>query len=790
MIFLKTHRAALLFGMLVAGALVFLGMFILKGTESIDRVLDGVEQSHQAITKNQELAVLIERMASQQQSYVLSGEERFNAAYDFTKGNISNRIAELTTLMRQNTAQVSRLNELQHHFLMLSERLDEMALVYKAERVLAAIAAQESARLEVEKNPQRANAKKDGKEAPQEKEVRLVFNLPLPPPRQMPPMDTIEAVRENLSRVSGEIISDEQLLLKRRIENVQQQRRFYRLSVMAGGAGIGFVFLLGVLYLRRLGGPAAADMQGQGGAEEMFRLAVEGSNDGIFEWNLDRETAFYSSQFWAILGHEKGHFPETMQSFRDILHPEDRDRVLSHLERYLSGELSDYLIIFRMRHKSGRWVWINARAKALYDDKGKPYRLVGAHTDISHIKAYEEKLQKAKETAEKASRAKTDFLAHMSHEIRTPLTAISGIAEIFEKYQDGLQPKQQQLVKTLNSSTQSLKELVSDILDFSKIESGELELEESPFSLQNLFEQVISIVSVKTHEKTIDFKFDYDDVRRQRILGDRARLRQILINLIGNAIKFTDKGEVYVKASRVMNGGVAQLRIDVRDTGIGIDAKHFDMIFERFKQADSSVSRKYGGTGLGLPISQRLARLMGGSISVESTLGQGSTFTLMLPLRQEEEMGELDTDQSLSNSLSQNIREHGKGHKRLLLVEDYEGNVVLLSYLLDSLDCQYDVARTGLEAVNMWREKGYDLILMDVQMPEMDGITATAQIRYMEREKSLPRTPIIGMTAHALIGDKEKCIEAGMDSYLPKPIVELDLKAKIAEYLSTAHRAA
>ena len=795
MTFFRQYSAPIIFSLLLAGALALLWAFFYKGTQSINRGMEGIEQSHQIIVRNQELAVLVERMTAQQQAYVLSGEERFNAAYDFNKGQVSNRIADLNAMMRQNTAQVSRLNELQHHFLLLTERLDEMALVSRAERAQAARSETSTSDKKAEPAKESPNSapKKAAAEKPKE-EARPVYNFPPPPPpRPMPAMDTIEAPRENLARVSGEIIADEQLTLKRRSETLEQQRRFYRLSVAAGAAGIALVFLVGVVYLSRQPQPPQGDEnEGESrGAEEMFRLAIEGSNDGIFEWTLDKETAYYSTQFWAMLGHERDKFPQTMQAFRDILHPEDRERVLSHLERYLSGELPDYLIIFRMRHKSGRWVWINARGKALYDDKGRPYRMVGAHTDISHIKAYEEKLQKAKETAEKASRAKTDFLAHMSHEIRTPLTAISGIAEIFEKYQGNLDPKQQQLVRTLNSSTQSLKELVSDILDFSKIESGELELEESPFSLQNLFEQVISIVSVKAHEKGIDFRFDYDDVRRQRILGDRARLRQVLINLVGNAVKFTDKGSVDITATRTLKNGEPYLRIDVRDTGIGIDSKHFDMIFERFKQADSSVSRKYGGTGLGLPISQRLARLMGGNITVESVLGKGSTFTLMLPVRQEEEIAEAESDQSLSHSLTETIREQGvKAQKRILLVEDYEGNVVLLSYLLDNIGCPYDVARTGLEALNMWKQRAYDVILMDVQMPEMDGFTATAQIRRMEQEKSLPRTPIIGMTAHALVGDKEKCIEAGMDSYLPKPIVEIDLKAKIAEYLDAKKRVA
>lgn len=794
----KTHSATIAFTLLVLGAFGLLGVFVYKGMQSTNHAMENIVQSHEVIMENQELAVLIERMSAQQQAYVLSGEERFNAAYDFNKGQISNRIAELNVLMKNNTAQVSRLNELQHYFLLLSGRLDEMALVFKTERALAALIEQNTNNTNAQSTAGKQNAGKNSGSEGQSgkgatglpKEILPVYNLPLPPPRPMPTMESIETVRDNLSRISQEIIAEEELLLERRVEALNEHRRFFRVSVSGSTLGIIFVFMVGIFYLSRIT-PRSEVVAALGGAESMFRLAVEGSNDGIFEWYLDKETAFYSTQFWAMLGYEKDQFPDNMQSFRDILHPEDRERVLSHLERYLSGELPNYLIIFRMRHKSGRWVWINARGKALYDDKGKPYRLVGAHTDISHIKAYEEKLQKAKEVAEKANRAKTDFLAHMSHEIRTPLTAISGIAEIFEKHQDNLDPKQQQLVRTLNSSTQSLKELVSDILDFSKIESGELELEESPFGLHNMFEQVVSIISVKAQEKGIDFRFDYEDVRRLRIMGDRARLRQILINLVGNAVKFTDKGSVDVIATRTVTNGEAFLRIDVCDTGIGIDPKHFDMIFERFKQADSSVSRKYGGTGLGLPISKRLARLMGGNITVESTVGKGSTFTLMIPVQQEEEIAEVPSDQSLSQALSDNIRERGgKAQKRILLVEDYEGNVVLLSYLLDSLSCTYDIARTGLEALNMWKQRSYDLILMDVQMPEMDGFTATMQIRHMEQEKSMQRTPIIGMTAHALVGDKEKCIEAGMDSYLPKPIVELDLKAKIAEYLEQSKRVA
>jgi len=520
-------------------------------------------------------------------------------------------------------------------------------------------------------------------------------------------------------------------------------------------------------------------------SQEIFRMASEVASDGIFEWNFVGDKAFYSRQYWAILGYLPGAFSDTVQSFKDLLHPDDQERVLAYIKKYLSGEVPEYHIIFRMKHKDGQWIWINARGRALYDETGRPTRIVGAHTDITLVKAYEEKLEKAREYAENANRTKTDFLAHMSHEIRTPLTAISGIAEIFDGMQTNLDDKQKKLIKVLSSSTSSLKDLVSDILDFSKIESGEIEreLDQKIFGLQDVFEQVISIVSLKVGEKNFKFKFDYSTVKNHKFLGDRARFRQILLNLIGNAVKFTERGSVIVTATEIMQRNEPFLCVSVKDTGIGIAPQNFDLVFERFRQADSSVSRKYGGSGLGLPISLRLARLMGGDIAVESVLGEGSTFTLMVPMRTQNVREDYQSDKKLDKALTEKIREQSLNHKNILLVEDYEGNIVILSYLLDSLKCNYDVARTGLEALNMWKEKRYDLILMDVQMPEMDGFTATAQIRVMEKEKDRTHTPIIGMTAHALVGDKEKCIEAGMDTYLPKPLVELDFKTKIIEFL-------
>jgi CheY-like chemotaxis protein len=336
----------------------------------------------------------------------------------------------------------------------------------------------------------------------------------------------------------------------------------------------------------------------------------------------------------------------------------------------------------------------------------------------------------------------------------------------------------------------SLKDLVNDILDFSKIENGDIELEKDTFALRGLFEQVISIMSVHAREKGLAFSFDYDALDSVSMVGDDVRLRQVIINLLGNAIKFTDQGSVNATAYQDEVAGQPVLCVDVTDTGIGIPPENADVIFERFKQGDASVSRKYGGTGLGLPISRNLARLMGGDISFRSEPGKGTTFSLRIPMQVADSIGDDDADPGVSAKLNDKIKAALSSESRILLVEDYEGNIVVLGFLLEDIGCQYDVARTGREALDLWKQKHYDIVLMDIQMPEMDGFTATAEIRRHEAENNLERVPIIGMTAHALVGDKDKCIEAGMDAYLPKPIVEADLKQKILYFLRTARKAA
>ena len=443
-----------------------------------------------------------------------------------------------------------------------------------------------------------------------------------------------------------------------------------------------------------------------------------------------------------------------------------------------------------MKHQSGRWIWVKSRAKAIRDKNGKAIRMVGANTDITVLKKEQTKLELEKNIAEEQNQAKSEFLAHMSHEIRTPLTAITGVGEILLKQKDQFNEKQTKLIKTLNSSANILKELINDILDFSKIEDGEIELDEQAFRLDAVFEETISMMSLKANEKGVSFVFDYNAIKDEQFYGDASRFRQILVNLVGNAIKFTDDGGVTVECIFEDRDGQNFLRVNVSDTGIGIEPENFDLVFERFKQADSSVSRKYGGTGLGLPISKQLAKLMGGDIFLSSEAGKGSTFSLLLPLKiTSGSSSEIDKS-SQSEKINQQLLASLNNETKILIVEDYEGNIVVLSHIIEDLSFDYNVARNGIEAVSMWEDNHYDLILMDVQMPEMDGFAATSKIREQESEKEIARTPIIGMTAHALVGDKDKCIAAGMDSYLPKPLVEADLKREMLKYIEENKKAA
>ena len=741
-----------IFTLLLVGCMVSLGIYAMRASQTIDHADSWVTHTRTIIGETQAVITGVHQMLSAQRGYLLTGDSDYIDRYTKARDTAREQVARVRALSVGNSSHEMRLEDISEKLEIFSDTLEESF-----------------------------------------DEMSVAPDLDM-----MRDKELVTSLHDHIVRESQIVLRQEYDLLNARAASLAQKTRDYRNTLFIGGAGSALLLLL-------LNGFLLKAQSGRGRAERSLReaedrlsLAVRGSSSGVFDIDLLNNTSYWSEQYKHILGYEDSELDASTVTFADMLHPDERDQVIRNARQYVTENLSEYADIFRMRHKSGRWIWIQARGIVLFDDEKKPSRFIGTHTDITHLKDYERRLEEERDRAEKANAAKSEFLAHMSHEIRTPLTAINGIAEILSTMQQGLNEKQIKLIHTLSSSAISLKDLVTDILDFSKIESGEIEMSERQFDLGSLFEQVISITSVKAAEKQLDYTVEYDSLVYESFYGDQGRIRQILINLIGNAIKFTDRGFVRVTAERQMIDKIPVLAVTVKDSGIGISADGMKIIFDKFRQADASVSRKYGGTGLGLPISRKLAELMGGTIKVESTASKGSIFTLYLPFKERDVfygVNRAKPDAAIAEQKQQdrllNILEE---KRKVLLVEDYEGNIVVLSHLLEEMGVDYDVARTGVEALDRWKSGHYHLILMDVQMPEMDGLTATREIRAMEESQSLPQTPIIGLTAHAMVADREKCIASGMNTYLPKPIDEAELKRTIIQFMEKQpgdkHRAA
>jgi signal transduction histidine kinase/response regulator of citrate/malate metabolism len=384
-------------------------------------------------------------------------------------------------------------------------------------------------------------------------------------------------------------------------------------------------------------------------------------------------------------------------------------------------------------------------------------------------KKVEEEMERSRLLAEESAKAKADFIANMSHELRTPLGAILGFADLLQKMELG--DIQREYIDAINTSGKSLLSIINDILDLSKLDAGRFIIESVPFSVPELMHSVQVMFSSKAAAKAIRLSCSVDMAINYQVSGDPMRLTQILVNLIGNAVKFTESGGIYINCIvEKEEENQVQLCFSVRDTGIGIEADKLEHIFDRFTQADTDITRKYGGTGLGLAITKQLIELQGGQITVSSHKGKGTEFQFIIPYVK-------SAEQITMPRLEPAASHHFHSIKKILIVEDNLMNQKLASIILQNNGFEVIIARNGKKAVEVLSQQSVDLILMDIQMPVMDGYKTTKAIRELNIT-----TPIIATTAHALSGEKEKCLQAGMDDYLPKPFRETDLLNKIAAW--------
>jgi PAS domain S-box-containing protein len=458
----------------------------------------------------------------------------------------------------------------------------------------------------------------------------------------------------------------------------------------------------------------------------------------------------------------------------------DPERAEAAIKQVLSEKkVTDYELT--ARSLDGKTTVVSYNATTFYD-RGRTLQGVFASArDVTERKREEVELKQARAVAESASRTKSDFLASMSHEIRTPMNAIMGIADLLAK--TPLTPEQDKYVQIFRRAGDNLLNLINDILDLSKVEAAQLELEQTGFSLLDLAEKVMEMVAMRAQEKGLALSCEIAPNLPTDLVGDPTRLRQVLLNLVGNAIKFTEVGGVSLRITADGDSAVpTALRFTIADTGIGIPSDKLSRVFERFTQADSSTTRRFGGSGLGLTICKRLVELMGGRIWVESGVGQGSVFTFAVPFEiwsGAPRGAAVPTRVGLESSLPP---------LRILLAEDSPDNCTIAMAYLESTPYSVDVAETGAIACRMFAAGHYDLVLMDRQMPVMDGLTATRTIRAWEQVNDRPPTPIIALTASALKGDREMCLAAGCTAFLTKPIKQEVLLQAIREHSAASPR--
>jgi PAS domain S-box-containing protein len=519
-------------------------------------------------------------------------------------------------------------------------------------------------------------------------------------------------------------------------------------------------------------------------SENRFRGFVESTSEWIWSINLEGQHTYSNNAVKNILDRSPEDF--IGKSAFDFLHPDDIPLAQKTVEQALLSKQGWNSLTLRWRHNDGSYRFLESTSVPIIDSDGEFCGWYGADRDITKYKEVEKNLTEAIKKAETANIAKSEFLANMSHEIRTPMNGVIGMTELL--LSTDITSEQAEFAKTIKTSGDSLLSLINGILDFSKIEAGKFDLEIIDFDLKVTLDAAGDLIAIKAQEKGLEYiNVIHPDVP-SLLKGDPGRLRQILLNLAGNAVKFTDSGEiaVYVELEEETEKYV-QVSFKVKDTGIGIPQDKIDRLFKSFSQVDSSTTRRYGGTGLGLTISKKIVKMMGGNIGVNSQENNGSEFWFTARFEKQKPIPEpnlLPEKTVPENIITQHsLLEDERRGIRILLVEDNLVNQKVVLIILNKLGYKADVVSNGIEALDALKKADYNIVLMDCQMPVLDGYEATKEIRKPVSGVKNIKVPIIALTANAMTGDREKCLAAGMDDYLTKPFKSKEMSEMLNKWL-------
>jgi PAS domain S-box-containing protein len=503
-----------------------------------------------------------------------------------------------------------------------------------------------------------------------------------------------------------------------------------------------------------------------------LNYALDASGDGIWDWTPSNGITVFSKAWIEMLGYQVGELASLASEWSDRLHPDEAERVFAAINNVTqTPENGDtWSHEYRFRNKAGDYLWILNKAKIVErNEQGEATRVVGTHTNITKEKEALRQIEEARGQAEAASKAKSEFLSNMSHEIRTPMNGVYGTLQLLKGEQ--LSEKGRSLINKAEYSCQNLLTIINDILDFSKIEAGQLDFENIPFNLRGVIKQISSDMLPLAIDKNIIYEVN-NLITHDMWIGDPVRVGQVMLNVVSNAIKFTPQGKITLSLSSQQQASSDSIVIEVADTGIGMDKKTMDTLFSRFSQADDSITRKYGGTGLGMSITQSLVHLMDGQISVDSEVNKGTTIQVMLPLEKAQAtVGDLVLKPTPESSLNLT-------GKHIIIAEDNEINQAIIQAILEPFNPILTIIANGEEAVQSALAKRPDLILMDIQMPVKDGITACQEIlAYM------PDIPIVALTANVMAQDIDTYLKAGFVAHLGNPFEISVLEKKLKQLM-------